>query len=126
MCRTGLSHTHHDAVDAWVCPTGHGLTIIPTEAHGAEDALSRVWQQAESAAPGIRRCPSCEGEMAVVSLEGDAPVKADVCPLCEVLWFDSLEIEGLPADQPDTEALVRRALERPAIKLLLERTPSHV
>jgi Zn-finger nucleic acid-binding protein len=125
MCRADLIRTPYGDVEAWVCPTGHGLALAPSEAHGAEDALEEVWERAEAAALGIRHCPRCEGEMAVVSLDDPEPVKADVCPTCQVLWFDSLEFAGLPVDQPDPQALVTVAVDRAAIAELLQRTPSH-
>ena len=28
-------------------------------------------------------------------------MKVDLCPPCQVLWFDGNELAGLPADQPD-------------------------
>ena len=97
---------------------GHGLAVTLSEAYGVaqEDELAVLWQRGKSAAAGIRRCPMCESAMAVVSLDVDddeqpegavgdgqdtATVKVDLCPPCQVLWFDSNELAGLPTDQPD-------------------------
>jgi Zn-finger nucleic acid-binding protein len=120
LCGAALSRTHRGELDAWVCPTGHGLAITLSEAHGVaqEDELALLWQRGRSAAPGIRGCPMCEQAMAVVSLDvdqdeapegaaGDGPatgtVKLDLCTTDQVLWFDGSELAGLPADQPDPE-----------------------
>jgi Zn-finger nucleic acid-binding protein len=106
MCRVDLAVTPHQGTEAWVCPVGHGLALTPSSAPAAEEALTGVWARAEAAAPGIRHCPRCDGDMAVVSL---GAVKADACALCEVLWLDRLELTGLPEGQPDGEELLARA-----------------
>ena len=120
LCGSALTRTHQGDLDAWVCPTGHGLAVTLSEAYvvAQEDELALLWQRGKTAAAGIRHCPMCESAMAVVSLgvdqdevpegqPGDGPdtdtVKVDLCPSCQVLWFDSNELAGLPADQPDAQ-----------------------
>ena len=118
LCGSPLTRTHTGDLDAWVCPTGHGLAVTLSEAYvvAQEDELAVLWERGKSAAAGIRRCPMCENAMTVVSLgvdddeqpegaAGDGPatatVKVDLCAPCQVLWFDGNELAGLPTDQPD-------------------------
>ena len=117
MCGAKASRPGLGEIDIWVCPIGHGVAVpVP----GAESAaLTSLLERAEAAAAGTRCCPRCEGEMAVVLVEGDPPVKADVCAMCEVLWFDGLEIAGLPAGQSGPEQLAETALAHPVIAALL-------
>jgi Zn-finger nucleic acid-binding protein len=109
MCRADLVTTRLGDTQADVCSTGHGVALTPRGAPSVEPALAGVWARAEAAAAGIRRCPRCDGEMAVVSVGEDA-VKADACALCEVLWLDGLEVAGLSPTPPDREDLVALAL----------------
>ena len=119
LCGSPLTRTHTGDLDAWVCPTGHGLAMTLSEAYvvAQEDELAVLWERGKSAAAGIRRCPMCETAMTVVSLGVDdddeqpegAPgdgqatstVKVDLCAPCQVLWFDGNELAGLPTDQPE-------------------------
>ena len=118
LCGSPLTRTHTGDLDAWVCPTGHGLAVTLSEAYvvAQGDELAVLWERGRSAAAGIRRCPMCETAMTVVSLgvdddeqpegePGDGPatstVKVDLCAPCQVLWFDGNELAGLPSDRPD-------------------------
>jgi Zn-finger nucleic acid-binding protein len=102
LCGTRLTKTHHGALEAWVCPTGHGLGVVATESAPLSQEL---WERGEAAAAGIRHCPRCETAMAVVSAhsadEETPAVKVDLCPSCRVLWFDSNELAGLTGPSDD-------------------------
>ena len=73
LCGSPLTRTHTGDLDAWVCPTGHGLAMTLSEAYvvAQEDELAVLWERGKSAAAGIRRCPMCETAMTVVSLGVD-------------------------------------------------------
>jgi Zn-finger nucleic acid-binding protein len=110
MCRADLVATRQGDTEAWVCPTGHGVALVASSAPTVAAALAGVWARADAAAPGIRHCPRCDGEMAVVSAGQDPVVKADACVRCEVLWLDALEIAGLAPTPLEDEDLVARAV----------------
>ena len=103
-CGSALTRSQQDDLDAWVCPTGHGLAVSLSDADAVAqpDELARLWERGRSAAAGIRCCPLCEAAMAVVSLDVDdddpptRAVKLDLCEPCQVLWFDGTELAGLP------------------------------
>ena len=71
LCGTPLTRTHQGDLDAWVCPTGHGLAVTLSEAYGVaqEDELAQLWERGKRAAAGVRHCPMCETAMPVVSLD---------------------------------------------------------
>lgn len=120
VCRASLQLTHHGSFDSWVCPAGHGLAATLSELYGRaqQDEIHQLWQLAGQAPVGERRCPMCERAMATVTAPfdadeldegtpGDGPatgeVPVDVCVADEVIWFDTAELDALPADLPDPQ-----------------------
>jgi len=119
-CGTALVLTRQGEFNPWVCPAGHGLAATLSEGYerAQEDELEQLWLLAKTASPGNRSCPMCEQPMVVVDLAwdsdeiregdpGDGPDEGheplDVCVRDEVIWFDTGELDALPADLPDAE-----------------------
>ncbi|MFN8016964.1 MAG: hypothetical protein U0P45_02445 [Acidimicrobiales bacterium] len=121
-CGAQLALTSTGALDAWVCPAGHGLAATLSELYerAQEDDIRALWQVARkaTAVEGARACPMCARPMVAISSpvdadevpegeDGDGPTAAevplDVCVADEVIWFDAGELEAMPADLPDAE-----------------------
>lgn len=121
-CRAALVKTAEGELDTWVCPSGHGLAMTLSEAHGRlqDDEVAELWKLTRTIAvsAAARPCPMCEGPMDAVELpydgdesrEGDFGDGAnlgsewlDVCESCQVIWFDAGELDALPADRPNAE-----------------------
>lgn len=105
----------------------HGVAITLSEAHGRlqEDEIAELWQETRAARPGVvsasggtRDCPICALAMTSVLVSADADESADgeagdgpevgsawidVCEPCQLIWFDSGEMDEFPLDLADPE-----------------------
>jgi membrane associated rhomboid family serine protease/Zn-finger nucleic acid-binding protein len=80
------------------------------------ERLKAIWVAARShaALPG-RACPGCEQPMRLVSVEAQ---ELDVCPRCQLLWFDGAELDALAAThRPAPTAREVALAEREALPL---------
>lgn len=126
-CASPLDLTTSGELDSWRCPLLHGVAITLTEAHGRlqEDEIADLWQETREGASasvstsgGTRSCPICSLAMTsvLVSADVDEATKGqpgdqpevgsawlDVCEPCQLIWFDSGEMEQFPLDLADPE-----------------------
>lgn len=80
-----------------------GLAVLRRTLH--ERAIGFIWQQARSAPPGQRLCPACGKPMRLVPAVNDPKAPAlDVCPACQMIWFDTDEYDALPKAPPTPAA----------------------
>jgi Zn-finger nucleic acid-binding protein len=106
-CGSALHLERDGALDAWVCPNGHGLGFTVSEAYEriGEDEIHTIWQQARTASPGTRACPMCATTMVAVAVPPNAHVSTvlnlDVCLVDELFWFDAGELDIIPIESPD-------------------------
>jgi len=88
----------------WVCPEcdGRAATLPLLRRLIAPAFIRALWQQASTEGhPARRACPCCEGRMKEIS--GETPggtVFLDICPSCQLLWFDPGELATLPKVPP--------------------------
>ncbi|MBL8749151.1 MAG: rhomboid family intramembrane serine protease [Planctomycetes bacterium] len=95
---------------AWVCRAcGSRAVTLPVLRRMVDPAALRDLWQRTLVAPriGERDCPACLRPMLVVDAPAaGGPVALDVCPRCQLVWFDAAEFERLPAGSvpppPDT------------------------
>lgn len=106
-------------LDCWTCLGGHGMALTLAESHDQlqEDELARLWELARSAPPGplpgllggrmVRIVLPYDEDEALEGEEGDTEdigeVELDVDLDNQFVWFDTGELEELPADLPDPE-----------------------
>lgn len=119
-CTTALVLTTTGSLDAWSCPMMHGVAVTLNEAHGQlqNDEIAQIWKSTRESSGGTRPCPICSLKMSSIEVAidadeaaedeaGDGPTTGttwlDVCEPCQLLWFDTGEIEQFPADLPDAE-----------------------
>ena len=103
------------ALDQWACPEGHGLAMTLSESYERlqEDEIALLWDLARDSAAGPLPSPFDGTPMKRLSMPYDDDEHGDVLALGFVeldvdlenqfIWFDSGELDRLPADQPDPE-----------------------
>ena len=100
-CRAQLVHTENEGQVFWRC-TGCGGRAVKTSTlrqQIVKTVIDQIWQMARaSAVEKNRPCPACEKPMAVVVEEPGfiEPLRLDVCPSCQLVWFDPKEFQLLP------------------------------
>lgn len=105
----------------WVCPEcdGRAATLPLLRRLITPECIRALWQQASTEGqPAHRACPCCEGRMKEISGETSrGTVFLDICPHCQLLWFDQGELATLPqVPPPEPEAeLPQKARERLAL-----------
>ena len=115
-CTSQLTLTSKDELDTWNCNEGHGLGMVMHEAYGIlqDDEIQQIWDQTKSSTQqSPRACPICERAMLAIEVaydadeilegtehdgENEGSVWLDVCDPCQLIWFDSGELELLPTD----------------------------
>jgi Zn-finger nucleic acid-binding protein len=89
-------------LDAWSCPSGHGIGFTLSEAYERleDDEIHTIWQASEHAQPGAHTCPMCSQPMASVTIAvagpGSPEETLDVCREDEFIWFDPGELDEFP------------------------------
>lgn len=105
----------------WVCPEcdGRAATLPLLRRLITPECIRALWQQANTEGqPARRTCPCCQGHMKEISGEtSQGTVFLDICPHCQLLWFDQGELATLPrVPPPKPEAeLPQEARERLAL-----------
>ena len=117
-CGRELALGSSGTVDHWSCPELHGLAMTLSESHGRlqPDEISKLWQSARTGDAGPLPSPFDGRPMVRVQLtfdddelaegaDGDTPdrgtVELDVDIENQFIWFDTGELEELPADRED-------------------------
>ena len=103
-CDTYLVATESQAGWIWYCPACNGRLVGAAVLRRctAKAAFAEVWQQAQGGQwTAGRLCPSGSHPMRTVrSTAGHGPMQVDVCPACNLIWFDRDEFQALPAPPP--------------------------
>jgi Zn-finger nucleic acid-binding protein len=110
-CRVPLTRIQEEVGFVWVCEKCGGCVATMTVLRRLIDAtiLSRVWRSArevdrnDPSRPNLN-CPSCGHGLRRVEHEAssDAPT-LDVCLLCQMIWFDAMELDAMPAPPEEQE-----------------------
>lgn len=82
----------------WTCRScgGSASTIARMRKYIPVAVVNSLWNAAKSGQfPQFRRCPSCNHEMAEVTVS-DGSFGIDVCTGCGFVWFDAGEYQRLP------------------------------
>ena len=101
-CRNGLTAERTPHGIAYVCRhcRGRAMALPVLRNAGADrETLKRLWFEARSGSNrlSVRPCPHCNRPMTLVyAPTGKEPVPLDVCPRCQIVWFDPSEYEALP------------------------------
>lgn len=122
-CGVNLVRTHTGALDTWVCPSGHGLSMTTSEAYERlqGDEIGQLWSRAKAATPtsAARKSPTTGRSMVCIEVTWDddevpegrptngsnlGSVWLDVDIEDQVIWFDAAELDHFPMDLPDPEA----------------------
>jgi len=102
QCGAELKLGASGKLDAWSCPSGHGIGFTVSEAYERleDDEIHAIWNAAEQAAPGSHACPMCSLPMVSVTVAvggpGSAQETLDVCREDEFIWFDPGELDEFP------------------------------
>jgi membrane associated rhomboid family serine protease/Zn-finger nucleic acid-binding protein len=105
----------------WACPSceGRAATLPLLRRLITADFLRALWQAANSRKhAGWRHCPCCQAPMREICGDtANGQVFLDLCPSCQLLWFDRGELAALPRVTPSAGApeLPQEARERLAI-----------
>ncbi len=90
----------------WLCEqcAGSMITVAILRRIIDRDAINKIWLASDQAARHGPRCPSCKNPMGRVPplAELNSP-PLDVCRPCQLVWFDAMELESLPAPPEVTE-----------------------
>jgi Zn-finger nucleic acid-binding protein len=136
-CRAELKLGASGRLDAWACPSGHGVGFTLSELHerAQEDELARLWEGAKTAAAGKHACPMCDRAMVTVTIGIDADESVDgpddtadtgrvtleVCRDDQFIWFDPGELDELPEDLPEPKPSAAEAAQIDRITTSYER-----
>ncbi len=85
----------------WTCPTcgGHALMLSVLRRRAPADFVRELWRAARRPdTPEGKPCPSCGRPAREVP--GAYPVLLDVCPRCQLVWFDPMELDTVPRPAP--------------------------
>jgi Zn-finger nucleic acid-binding protein len=97
----------------WACNScgGRAINIELLRRTFTPESINPLWLHAiRGEGQSVCRCPSCRHLMLEVQLSDDAPLKVDVCKVCQFVWFDAHEIDTLvprPAKPKARETIAR-------------------
>ncbi|MCX8156769.1 MAG: rhomboid family intramembrane serine protease [Verrucomicrobiae bacterium] len=102
--------------------TGRSLTLAQVRARGGDPLVNALLRQLNRRQTvGERPCPFCEQKMTVLS-PPQAGLELDGCRSCGIIWFDTHELESVPAAPPPSlEELHYRAAEEVAKEKIQQR-----
>lgn len=108
-CQNPLTQAQSKVGIYWACSNcgGRAANLAVLRKAAAPDFVNRIWALAREG-KGIegRHCPTCNLPMMEVTLPASPnALKLDVCKRCEVVWFDSGELESTPAATPKPSTL---------------------
>lgn len=113
-CRTVLRPQSASFGTLWQCPdcNGRAVGLAVLRTLFTPESINPLWLQTidGKGQPG-GACPSCRNTMIEVALSDAPRVGIDVCRLCQFIWFDVHEMEGLA---PQSDAEKARALSERA------------
>lgn len=141
-CQRSLRHLPAPGGALWECPSCHGRVadFAALRQTPAGSFARRLWTLAVHTPNGRRVCPGCGKGMAEVPAlfapGAPGPLRLDVCPRCELIWFDPGEheawlrapssaaaTENLP---PDTQHALEVAGVHPPPQVVAEGSKLHV
>lgn len=107
QCQAELVRNDGEGGVFWACPkcAGSMITMPILRRIVDKDALNGIWNASwKQSADGRRACPSCRRAMAnVPAMAEPATPPLDVCRRCQVIWFDTMELESVPP-APEVES----------------------
>lgn len=107
-CSKGLVRIEADRVVSWACPGCDGRAVaLPVLRETAPLGFaSGLWAaSAEAKSIPRRRCPICTHPMIEVLAPVGPAVEVDVCRICQFVWFDPKELDGVAPTPEETEPL---------------------
>ncbi len=147
VCRIPFERKRYEGVPVWRCARCHGYFVHRYAAEGIRrnkrypsEAVALEAEEYRGPGPlaAKHRCPRCRAAMRTESFSGFMPIRVDVCPDCDHLWFDAGELalfqlgfeysrKGLQADElqqrireldPKLRARFKRRLRARSSRLL--------
>lgn len=115
ICGDELILGSSGALDQWACPEAHGLAMTLSESYERlqEDEIALLWDLARDSSAGPLPSPFDGTPMKRLSMPFDEDesgdllalefVELDVDVANQFIWFDTGELDRLPADQLDPE-----------------------
>ena len=98
-CSRTLHIARHEGTRYWRCPGCGGflVSLAVIRKRIAEATFNSLWQLARSGdVMGWRSCAGCHKNMRLVEVgSNEEPIELDVCESCQLIWFDSEELESL-------------------------------
>lgn len=116
-CKCELIQYHYqNKIISFSCPEcyGQALTIGALRTLGVEEENTRsFWIAASKGKLGAQlSCPECSGEMRMIKVDdGQCKFFIDLCLKCQLLWFDTGELEKIPVNSPQNDDMSQRTKE---------------
>lgn len=111
-----VNDRYQNKILSFFCPScrGQAVTISGLRKLGVDEENTRnFWLAAAKGKLGSKlNCPECNGEMRIIKVDdGQCKFFIDLCQKCQLLWFDSGELEKIPLIPPESENLPQQAKE---------------
>jgi Zn-finger nucleic acid-binding protein len=93
-----LTATTAEHATTYVCAacSGRVVTVALLRRMMPAERLHELWTLVRGGAPGEDPCPSCARTMHSVEFsDGDADLRLDGCPSCQVVWFGADALRAL-------------------------------
>lgn len=103
VCGVPLAPSKNALGVYWSCPSCDGrlVALALLRKTVIRAAINEIWQQAQQAAVGEKRCVECRHPMRLLPAKHPIlTISLDVCVPCTLIWFDPHEFEALPALPP--------------------------
>lgn len=114
-CKTSLKMTRIAAGLLWMCGTCSGAAVNSAvlRRYLKNETVNELWRTAVTqSTPSRRLCPSCRQALRIFATSLDERrISLDLCKACQLMWFDTNELEAFPKAPKVQPAEMERNLE---------------
>ena len=113
-CRTSLNAMRVPAGLLWTCRTCAGTAVNSAvlRRYLKNETVNELWRTAMTqSTPSQRACPSCRQALRVFAASRDERrISLDLCKACQLMWFDTNELDAFPKAPEGKPAEIKRTL----------------
>ena len=100
-CSVTLQKSSYCNIIVFYCPHCHGVavTVSGLRSLGVDpENIYNIWASANAGKRGCElSCPECDNPMRLIKIDNlGTTFYVDVCIRCQLIWFDSGELEKIP------------------------------